>query len=91
VLRLRRPAAWETAVALGSAPAPALAQIPLSISSPGAGAQLLQPSRAAPLTLTTTLAVFEEYNGTGGVSLSADADQNRVSLGLQIGYPVTFD
>src|SRR2546428_11831287 len=63
VLRLRRPATWVTAVVLGFAPAPALAQqIPLAISAPGAGAQLLEPSRPAPITLTPTIAVFEEYN-----------------------------
>src|SRR5256712_279824 len=63
VLRLRRPATWVTAVVLGFAPAPALAQqIPLAISAPGAGAQLLEPSQPAPITLTPTIAVFEEYN-----------------------------
>ena len=62
MLRLRRPATWVTAVVLGFAPAPALAQIPLAISAPGAGAQLLEPSRPAPITLTPTIAVFEEYN-----------------------------
>lgn len=29
--------------------------------------------------------------GAGGVPLATDADQNRVSFGLQAGYPLTFD
>ncbi len=59
---LQRFAAWPTAIVLGFVPALALAQIPLPIPPPGVGGQLLQPSRPAPITLTPTIAVFEEYN-----------------------------
>lgn len=58
---LQRFAVWPTAIVLGVVPAPALAQIPLS-PPPGVGGQLLQPSRPAPITLTPTIAVSEEYN-----------------------------
>ena len=97
MLRLRRSAAWVTAVVLGCVPASALAQIPLPIPPPGFGGQLPQPSRPAPITLTPAIAVFEEYPAAdrstpiGGAALAADADQNRVSFGLQIGYPLRFD
>jgi hypothetical protein len=52
--------------------------------------------------LTTWLTVFAGYaffqqrssstpTGGGGAALAADVDQNRVSFGLQIGYPLRFD
>ncbi len=52
--------------------------------------------------LTNWLMVFAGYaffqqrtsstpTGPGGAPLAADADQNRVSFGLQIGYPLRFD
>ena len=59
---LRRPAAWLTAIVLGLVPAPALAQIPLPISPRAIAAQLPEQLSPAPLTLTPTIAIFEEYN-----------------------------
>ena len=52
--------------------------------------------------LMTWLTVFAGYaffqqrtsstpTGGGGAALAADVDQNRVSFGLQIGYPLRFD
>ena len=86
-----------TAIVLGFVPASGLAQIPLPISLPTIVAQPPEQPRRAPLTLTPTIAVFEEYRAAdrstpiGGAALAADADQNRVSFGLQIGYPLRFD